>query len=235
MTTQHDWIDLLRTGTTRFAELLASSDPTAAVEHCPGWSVRDVAVHLGGIHQWVVHAVEAGDPHLEPEPPASEDDLADWYAEQAGAMVRLLADSPADRPAWTLDRDDRTVGFWRRRQVHEVLVHTWDVEHAVGAPRPIDPALAWDGVREVVDVLLPRQVRLGRTPDLGDDAGDAVRLVATDLGPEAAATLGDPADGENLVEVRAEAERLLLLLWHRADATDLDPRAAAVLGQALTP
>lgn len=222
-----DWIDLLRTHTQRFTDLLDETAPEAPVEHCPGWTVRDLAAHLGGVHQWVVHAVVAGDPSLTPEPPTPGEDLAGWYARQAQAMVDLLAATPPHAPAWTLDRGDRTAGFWRRRQVHEVVVHAHDLEHARGATTPIDPALAWDGVREVVDVLLPRQVRLGRTPD----PTTAVRLVPTDVTAPEAATLGH---GEP-VEVRAPAERLLLLLWHRADTADLDPRAAAVLTRALTP
>lgn len=230
MTAPHDWIPLLRTHTARFAALLAEADPDAPVEHCPGWTVRDVAVHLGGVHQWVVHAVVAGDPSLTPEPPARGEDLASWYARQARALVGLLAATPPGAHAWTLDRDDRTAGFWRRRQVHEVVVHAWDVEHAVGDPSPIDPSLAWDGVREVVDVLHPRQVRLGRTAG----PAHALRLVATDL-DDAVAVLGAPAAREDGVEVRATAERLLLLLWHRADATDLDPRAAAVLAEPVAP
>lgn len=224
-----DWIPLLRTHTARFADLLERADPDAPVEHCPGWTVRDVAVHLGGIHQWVVHAVVAGDPSLTPEPPVPGEDLAEWYARQAQALVGLLAATPPDAAAWTLDRDDRTAGFWRRRQVHEVVVHAWDVEHADGSTTPIDPALAWDGVREVVDVLHPRQVRLDRTPA----PAHAVRLVATDL-DDAVTTLGDAA-GTDDVEVRATAERLLLLLWHRDRTDDLDPRAAAVLAEPVAP
>lgn len=223
----HDWIALLRTHTARFTKLLADADPDTPVEHCPGWTVRDLAVHLGGVHQWVVHAILAGDPSLTPEPPEATEDLAEWYDRQATALVDLLEGTPPDAPAWTLDRDDPTAGFWRRRQVHEVVVHVRDLEHALGATTPIDPVLAWDGVREVVDVLLPRQVRLGRTPE----PTTAVRLVPTDVTGPGAAVLGQ----DDAVELRAPAERLLLLLWHRADVAGLDPRAADVLAHALTP
>ncbi|CAM3697125.1 maleylpyruvate isomerase family mycothiol-dependent enzyme [Nocardioides zeicaulis] len=242
MTGAHDWVDLLRTHTRRFTELLADADPDAPVEHCPGWTVRDLAVHLGGVHQWVVHAVVAGDPSLTPEPPRENDDVAGWYARQARALVGLLAATPPDAFAWTLDRDDRTAGFWRRRQVHEVVVHTWDLEHATGTTSSIDPALAWDGVREVTDVLLPRQVRLGRARP----PRRTLHLVATDVangGPvvleDRARPATEAADPEldAPVEVRGRAEDVLLLLWHRTDPDTLgvDPRAVEVLAQALVP
>jgi len=241
VTGPHDWIDLLRTHTRRFTELLTDADPDAPVEHCPGWTVRDLVVHLGGVHQWVVHAVVAGDPSLTPEPPRDGEDLAGWYARQARALVGLLAATPPDAFAWTLDRDDRTAGFWRRRQVHEVVVHAWDLEHTTrGGATAIDPALAWDGVREVVDVLLPRQVRLGRARP----PRHTLHLAATDVAdgpvvledPARPAADGDP-EPEPPVEVQGRAEDLLLLLWHRTDpvALGVDPRAADVLAQALTP
>ena len=126
-----------------------------------------------------------------------------------------------------MDPANRTAGFWRRRQVHEVRLHLWDAERAVGEPTPYDAALAWDGVLEVQEVVYPRQVRLERIEPLAR----RLDLVATD-GPWRT-SLGD---GEP-VEVRATAEVLLRLLWHRADppAEGVDPRAAAVLASALTP
>ena len=125
------------------------------------------------MHQWAAHAVVEGDPSLEPEPAPAADaaGLSAWYRRHASALIDVLTARPAEAPAWTLDRDDRTAGFWRRRQVHEVTMHLWDAEHAVGVARPIEPVLAWDGVAEVVDILYPRQVRLGRTTPLRPPSG----------------------------------------------------------------
>lgn len=221
-----DWLALLRTHTDRFAAVVAAADLAAPVTHCPGWSVRDVVVHLGGVHEWAAHAVSAGNPSLEPTPPApDEPDLAGWYARRAAHLLEVLDSTPPTAPAWTLDRTDRTAGFGRRRQVHEVAMHAWDVEEAVGPPTPYAPWLAWDGVLEVAQVLYPRQVRLGRV----DPLPAAVRLLASDVP-------GDVTIGTGrTVEVRDTAEVLLRLLWHRADASGLDPEAAGLLGGALTP
>ena len=51
-----DWLGLLRARTDRFAEVVADADPAALVTYCPGWSLRDLVVHLGGVHQWAAHA-----------------------------------------------------------------------------------------------------------------------------------------------------------------------------------
>jgi uncharacterized protein (TIGR03083 family) len=223
-----DWLPLLRHHTDRFAEVLYGVDPDATVEHCPGWSVRDLAVHLGGVHQRAAHAVTHQSPTLEPVPPrptAGADELARWYRRSAAGLVEVLHAAPAEAPAWTLDQDDRTAGFWRRRQVHETAMHLWDLEGAAGTPRPYDPGLAWDGVLEVAEVMYPRQLRLGRA----EPVAPALRLAATDV--DGVVTLGAGA----AVEVRDAAEVLLRLLWHRADTSTLEARAAQVLAGALTP
>lgn len=223
----HDWLALLRTATGRFAEVLETADPHARVTYCPDWSVHDLAVHLGGVHQWAAHAVTHGDPSLEPTEP-EPGALVEWYRASAAGLLDVLASTPADARAWTLDQEDRTAGFWRRRQVHETLVHTWDAEEAVGEPRPFAPAIAWDGVLEVVEVMYPRQVRLGRIEPLPM----AVLLAATDV--DASVRLGT---GRGAQLVRDRAEVLLRMLWHRADleAVVPDPRTRELLAVAVAP
>jgi len=224
-----DWVALLRAHTERFGDLVRDAELDAPVRSCPGWSLRDLVVHLGGVHRWAAHAVVAGSPDLRPEPP--DDDsragLTAWYRRHASLLVDVLTSTAPDAPAWTLDDRDPTATFWRRRQVHETAMHVWDAEDALDQVRPMDPSLAWDGVLEVRDVMYPRQVRLGRVLPLTH----TIHLAGTDVSGDAA--LGD---GEPIV-VRAEAEVLLRLLWHRADpGTHVsDPRARAALSGALTP
>ena len=224
----HDWLSLLRTQTERFAEVIGRGDLDAPIAFCPGWSLRDLVDHLGGVHQWAANAVVTGDPVFEPEPAEAERAaLVDWYRRHAVYLIDVLASRPADSPAWTLDEGDPTVSFWRRRQVHETAIHTWDAATSCGEPHAIEPLLAWDGVEEVVEVLYPRQVRLGRVAPL---AG-AVRLVATDVPGNLTIGSGDA------FEVRDRAEVLLRLLWHRVDpATErVDPEAVALLAPAVAP
>ena len=227
-----DWLGLLRAHTDMFADIICDAELAAPVTFCPSWSLHDLVVHLGGVHQWAAHAVVEGHPNFRPEPvERGRPELAGWYRHHASNLVDVLTQTPADAPAWTFDDQDPTAGFWRRRQVHETVMHTWDAEESLGAPQPIDPSLAWDGVLEVQDVIYPRQVRLGRVEPLDP----AVRLVPTDVPGEI--TLGESTgEGESIV-VRDRAEVLLRLLWHRADPDTemVDPRAGALLSAAVTP
>jgi uncharacterized protein (TIGR03083 family) len=227
----HDWLPLLHLHTDRFAQVLGGADLDSAVAHCPGWSVRDLAGHLGGIHQWAGHAVTHRSPSFVPTTPASDagrEEVAEWYRRSAAGLLDVLATTAEDAPAWTLDPDDTTAGFWRRRQVHETAMHVWDLEGAVGTPTPYDAGLAWDGVLEVAEILYPRQVRLARVEPLPT----ALQLLATDAGGEVTLGVREPVE---TVEVRETAEVLLRLLWHRADTSALDQRAQLVLAGALTP
>ena len=227
-----DWLPLLRMHTERFGDVAQDADLDAPVPSCPGWSLRDLVVHLGGVHQWATHAVVEGNPNLRPEPPADEgrSGLTAWYRRHATHLVEVLTSTASDAPAWTLDDQDRTAQFWMRRQVHETVMHTWDAENALGQARPMDPYLAWDGVLEVRDVIYPRQVRLGRVQPLSR----AVRVVGSDVSGDA--VIGGDGDGESVV-LRDKAETLLRLLWHRADlhvhVSDLQARG--LLSGALTP
>lgn len=93
----------------------------------------------------------------------------------------------------------------------ETLIHRWDAEHALGADGRLDPALAADGVAEVVDTMTPRQIRLGRTGPLPY----AIRLTASDTQSSWVLGPGDP-----VATVRGTAAELLLMLWGRLSADD---------------
>ena len=194
--------------------------------------MRDLVVHLGGVHQWATHAVVEGSPDLRPEPPTDEgrSGLTAWYRRHSSHLVDVLTSTATDAPAWTLDDQDHTAQFWMRRQVHETVMHAWDAENALGQARPMDPSLAWDGVLEVRDVIYPRQVRLRRVQPLSR----AVRVVGTDVSGDA--VIGRDGDGEPIV-LRDTAETLLRLLWHRADphVHVSDRQARRLLSGALTP
>lgn len=221
-----DRLTLLRTATERFATVLDDGDLAAPVPACPGWTLADLAEHVGGVHQWAAHAVVHGTPDG-PEGPAPATGVADWYRAQAAHLVEVLAERPADAPAWTFGPEPQVAEFWQRRQVHEVEMHTWDALASQGRRHAFEPGLAWDGVDEVATVFYPRQVRLGRT----DPLPRTLRLTATDLGRSLDLGEGDP------VEVAAPAEDLLLLLWHRAAPASygVPPEAVPLLAQALTP
>lgn len=211
-----------------FADVLRTADPATPVASCPGWALRDLALHVGSVHLWVTSVARTGDRQPLPEVAVADDGLAHWYADSARL---LLAELAADEhlPTWTLTGPG-TLAFWRRRQALETAVHRVDAQRAAGREEPVAEELAEDGIREVLDVLHPRQVTLGRAP-----APSAAVLLVTPGGRRWTVGSGEPC-----AAVRGTASDLLLLLWGRRRRADLvvdgDLDAVdALLAQRLTP
>lgn len=148
---------------------------------------------------------------------------------QFGAAGRRDATSrfAVEAAAWTFG-PQQVAGFWRRRQVHETVMHLYDA--LASQERETDwvvgPELAWDGVEEVTTIFYPRQVQRGRTGSLPG----TLRLVAEDAA-------GEPleiGDSEPTVVLKAPAAEVLLTLWKRVLVADPEV-AALVAGTAITP
>lgn len=137
----------------------------AAAPACPGWSHRDVVVHLGGVHEWCRGAlVDKHGRTPTPTPPLQSDDadadvgeLSAWYAVHAQALLDAMQDIDGDEPCWTF-AEPHSARFWLRRQLHETIVHLVDVDPEWNVRADV----AIDGIDEVVHTMFPRQVRLGR-------------------------------------------------------------------------
>jgi uncharacterized protein (TIGR03083 family) len=227
-----DYLAAVRRHDDAFAVCLEDGDLAAPVPGCRPWTLYDLADHHGGGNLWAAVAITERRGDLDP-PPAPRDRaaLVPWFRSAAATLHDALATDP-DAEAWTI-WPPRTVGFWRRRRAQESMVHRWDAQHALGRTEPLDPRLAADGVAEVVDVMLPRQVKRGRA----QPPETAVRLTASDLGTSWTLGPGDPVGG-----LSGRAEDLLLALWRRqgyddpALTWDGDAAAArAVLDRPLTP
>jgi uncharacterized protein (TIGR03083 family) len=204
-----DHLQHLRRDADAVLGVLARAELTEPVAGCPGWSVRDLTLHLGSVHRWATLIVSTGERQGQSSPDGAED-LAAWFADGADDLLAALSTADPSASCWSFTAD-RTAGFWVRRQALETVVHRWDAEQAVGEPSGIDPALAADGVAEVVELLAPRQIELGRT------AAPSVGLELRTLDGPGAWILGD---GDPVATVTAPAELLLLLLWHRVDPGD---------------
>ena len=109
----------------------------------------------------------------------------------------ILAATPPDTPAWTWS-EDQTVGFIRRRQAHEALIHRVDAELTAGRRTPMDPGLSADGVDEALRVMY------GGVPPWGiftPTGAGTLRLRAPDTGNTWLVTTGrftgtDPDDAK---------------------------------------
>ncbi|MCW2572631.1 MAG: maleylpyruvate isomerase family mycothiol-dependent enzyme [Frankiales bacterium] len=222
-----DHLAHLRADVDAVLAVLARATSTEPVAGCPGWTLRDLVEHLGSVHRWATGIVRTGEAQREQEHVV--DDLAGWFAAGAAELIETLAAADPAAACWSFTTD-QTAGFWVRRQALETVVHRWDAERVLGEPRRVDPALAAEGITEVVELMTPRQVRLGRLPPLES----SIELRATDTG--GSWSLGE---GSASGSAEARAEELLLLLWHRIDAGDPRVRATgdapAVLRLALAP
>lgn len=223
-------------------DVLAAS-PDAPIGCYAGWTVVELAGHVGQIHHWVTDIVTsraaarpaAGFP---PTPPVEV--LPTWLQDGARTLVRALEVAPPDEPVWTISRHQRDMAFWRRRMVLETALHRWDVEDAAGHDPAVDTAVAVAGIEETLDVYLAQ--RLG-----GKDVGGAgERVVFRPEETDDAWTLELAADGVALsaggedadAVVRGTALDLWLLLTCRRslDAVEVsgDAAAAALAARAAT-
>jgi len=226
------------------AETLACADLDADVPACPGWTARDLAVHISHAHLWARGAIVDGHPDTpEPEPPLTPEGACVFYRAAADALLETLRETDPDAECWAFGPSPKVAGFWFRRQTQEVSVHLVDALAAQGLEAALDQELALDGIDEVVTIFFPRQVRLNRTPALEHSLalvaeGRPFRWVLAGDGTGEASAPDADADAT----LTGPASTLLLLLWGRATLEDptltLDgdeDAARAVLGAAITP
>jgi uncharacterized protein (TIGR03083 family) len=231
------YIDQLTRNSDRIAACATTVGTDAAVPTCPGWTVRDLLLHLVGGDVWAREIVEEGMrgnvtrvEREERTDPADGDALILEFRTGAQALVDTLAAADPTTPVWTFSAADRTANFWQRRRAQETAVHRYDVESAASTTTPIDAALAVDGVDEFLRNFLPRL----RDPLAA--VGDAsVHLHSTDTDGE---WLIRQRDGEVVVTdehakgdvaVRGTASDLLLFLWGRIPADALEVFGDAAL------
>ena len=153
-----DYLDHLQRESARFLTAVLAAAPDAPVPSCPGWSADDLLWHLAEVQWFWSEIVRSGtdDPEpvqaAKPARPGDRAALADFYRVASGGLLATLAAAAPDDAAWTWS-SDHTVGFIRRRQAHEALVHRVDAELAAGVRTPLDPLLAADGVDEALRVM----------------------------------------------------------------------------------
>ena len=220
-------------------ELEADGGLDTRVPWTPAWTARDLIGHLGGTHRWATAIVRAGSAAAPPSgaiEPAPTEGLADWYVTGLTGLVRALREVDPAAPAWHMSPTaEKVTASWARRQAHELVVHRMDLESASGlAPSPVDPALAEDGVDELLTIFLPRWAH---TEPLAS-ARAAVAVAATDTGrtwtvrvDRGDVTVGAEESGAVDATLRAPANQLLRRVWGRPADVDLDgdPAAEALL------
>lgn len=219
----NEFVDAIAGASAAFADVVSSAPRETAVPTCPGWTMLDLTRHLGEIHRWACSQLTRT---MDDGSRAERGDvILEWFQDGASCLVSCLRERDGSEPCSSIYPPDVTA-TWARRQALETALHLWDATNSLGSPGEIPAALAAVGVREVLEDLYPRQVRLGRTPPLFDSV--EIRLTDVRLDGRAPLILGPGVVEKNagaVIELRAEDA--LLALWKRRG---LDPAAVLRTG-----
>jgi uncharacterized protein (TIGR03083 family) len=215
------WVAALRREGAAFASAAQAADPGDDVPTCPGWTVRRLVQHVSRVHRSATAGVLDGTvepPALAARPPSDDADLFDWYAEGLDKLLQVLTDA-----------EPHLADFWPRRMAHDTTVHRFDAELAAYSKAGgFDPALAADGVGEVVESML--QLRAADEP-LASARGD-VLVECTDTGDQWLVALepgrvraSRPERRPRRVDARVAgpAADLYLVLWGRLPLDPAEP------------
>lgn len=186
------YLDHIRRESARFRDVLAGCDPGARVPSCPDWDAADLVWHLAGVQRFWAKVVRhrPADPEGIDEPEAGRPEqyaeVLEAFDDFSHALETELGGSDPEAEAWHWSGDNRVATTYRR-QAHEALIHRVDAELTAGVPvTPLDPALADDGVAEVLGVMY------GGEPEWGSftRTGETFAVHLTDTGTKLLVALG---------------------------------------------
>jgi uncharacterized protein (TIGR03083 family) len=216
MSTRLPWdryLELVESDTRRLAAV-ARRDLAVDVPTCPGWTVRDLVLHVAKVYLHKIACTRLGVAPKEPEewpPPPPQGDPVDHLEACLAELVSLLRERGPDAPSATWAPDDQTVGFWYRRMAHEAAVHRVDAEASFDQITPVASDLAVDGVDEVLHLFLGG--------DWSDQADDGWRGISPDAG---AGKVTEVIAGAHSWRVTLQADRV--------DVVDGPGAAVATIG-----
>ncbi|MCM4083126.1 maleylpyruvate isomerase N-terminal domain-containing protein [Paractinoplanes hotanensis] len=215
-----------------FATIAAKADLGLPVAIHRSWGLGGLVGHLGSIHRWAAENVRTGKRSRAPKP--DHDDMARWYRESADILLDRLAATDPDSPCWNFSVVPRTAAFWFRRQLHETTIHGRDADLAIGPARPVDAAIAADGVDEVLRVMLAVGHRWDGRPLPALTGPILVSLTDTGHGwllspsdrpvPDVTGPMADVSGVTPVTTLSGTAEQVLLTLWQRVPFAETPAR-----------
>jgi uncharacterized protein (TIGR03083 family) len=224
----------------REGELLAAAaartDLDTPIPTCPGWTMRDLVRHTGGVHRWatahvvgrLLRPVDGLDQVVPAQP--EDDVLVEWFAAGHAALVQALRDADPNLACWTFLPAPSPLAFWARRQAHETGIHRVDAESPADSITPFQPAFAADGIDELLYCFVTRpggRLRAAEERSLHLHATDVGRDWLVQIGPERVRVTDDAGEGD--CGVRGSASELHLLLWNRRGTDGLEVRGDSTL------
>jgi len=214
----------------RLLRVAADGDLNAPVPTCPGWELRDLVRHIGGIHRWAWQVITtpytrplAGDLEVIAGGWPADADLVNWAKAGLDRIVETLESASPDVAVWSFIPAPSPLAFWARRQAHETAMHRADAEATViGHIDPYPLGFALDGLDEMLYGFASRP-----RSQLRSDPPKTLHLHATDGAGEWVATIGP--EGTQVTNGHAKADcavagpasDLFLLVWNRRDSSGL--------------
>lgn len=216
-----------------------SASPESPVPTCPGWTLRDLIAHVGGVYAWASAIVSGADLEAAGRAAAAVqaagmavEALPDWFDDQLVLVLNTIASSPADREYFFFLKDapDKRLA-WARRQAHETSIHAVDAMSAKLGQVPavaqtwLRPAFASDGIDELVMGFLPRsssQLRSTEPLTLRIDCTDTGAAWTITVGPDAPVSIAHGADALDVAGARPDAilsgpaVAVYLAVWNRS-------------------
>lgn len=240
-------LDTLGDGIGRAATVLRANAGAAGLDApvptCPGWTVRDLIAHQGGVHRWATSHIAAQPISRAERQDAiakarAGDDILGWFDEGATALLQAIVDAPDDLEAMTfLNHAGPPKHFWTRRQCHETTIHAVDALAARLGRAPsadetwISDAIALDGIDELLRGFVTQEIQeinpaTPTTVRVAPDGSERAWLVA--CGPDAppAVTVVSVVDGAGPAaydsdrEITGHPVDVYLQLWNRSPEPD---------------
>jgi uncharacterized protein (TIGR03083 family) len=200
------------------------------------WTVRELVIHVGGVHRWAADIVTAcrdsGDTAAGKAVGSgpADDELAEWFENGHAALVETLRAAPDELDCFTFLPADSPRQFWARRQAHETAIHRVDAEGAAGDDvTPASPAFAQDGIREILNGFARRRSNaIPVKATLGLDAADGPSWLVRFGGELIESEQTEDLTGTD-VTMRGLSSDLYLWLWNRPSqaVADGDAEVAA--------
>lgn len=224
----------IEASTAALAAVVDSADPGLPIPACPGWTLRQLATHVGRAQRWAGQIVSARSAEFiefraVPDGRLPDDRAARgrWLTAGAARLVGALGEA-GDDLVWAFG-SMLPAGFWARRMSHESMVHCADAQLAAGDEVAMTAELAADAIDEWLRVM--------SGPDLGQPdrreavlaPGRTLHVHATDpgLGGTGEWLVTHSSDGVRVtgghgsgdVALSGPAADLLLVLLGRKPAT----------------